>query len=140
VFDPVCLQYFAAVKENPVAAQTLLGLFAVNLGKAGQANGDGSSFIALSVSCDGVSWAPFTILIRTRGSHGRTYDQPVDGFSLRGGTVHFFVHRDVAGISPRASTRSRIVRYAFSAPALANITRAARDTLPGCSMTSAGVQ
>ena len=72
--------YFGAVKANPLdgTQATLLGLFAVNLGKDGESNGIGKSFVGLSISCDGQFWAPMSVLARTQGARsGRTYDQPV---------------------------------------------------------------
>jgi hypothetical protein len=70
--------YFAAVKANPVdEARTLLGLFAVNVGEDGDANGSGDAFVAMALSCDGVAWSPLVAIKRSTGVFGRTYDQPV---------------------------------------------------------------
>ena len=71
----------------------MLGLFPVNLGFEGEANGDGESFIALSLSCDGVHWSSLTKLVWTTGHHGRTWDHPVDGVVLHGDNVYFMVTR-----------------------------------------------
>ena len=62
--------YFATAKANPLDATgaTLLGLFAVNLGKEGETNGIGKSFIGLSISCDGQFWAPFSVVVKTMGA------------------------------------------------------------------------
>ena len=83
--------YFAAVDNNPLDTETMLGLFPINLGNEGEGNGDGESFIALSLSCDGVNWSSLTKLVWTTGHEGRTWDQPVDGVVLHGSTVHFLV-------------------------------------------------
>ena len=93
--------YFAAVKQNPVDARgrTLLGLFPTVLsgsggggdspgggvGGAGDA-GSAAGIIGLSISCDGVYWAPLVRLRPTQSTDNRTWDQPVDGFELAGGT------------------------------------------------------
>ena len=83
--------YFAAVDNNPFDTETMLGLFPVNLGNEKEGNGDGESFIALSLSCDGVHWSRLTTLVWSMGWHGRTWDHPVDGMVLHGGTVFFIV-------------------------------------------------
>ena len=85
--------YFAAVDNNPLDTETMLGLLPVNLGFEGEANGDGESFIALSLSCDGVQWSSLTKLVWTTGHHGRTWDHPVDGVVLHGDNVYFMVTR-----------------------------------------------
>ena len=52
--------YLGGIKANPLDANgTLLGLFAVNHGREGAANADGSAHIALAISCDGRTWGPF---------------------------------------------------------------------------------
>ena len=83
--------YFAAVDNNPLDSETMLGLFPVNLGDEKEGNGDGESFIALSLSCDGVHWSRLTKLVWSIGWYGRTWDHPVDGMVLHGGTVFFIV-------------------------------------------------
>ena len=61
----------AAIKGNPIDPnRTLLGLFAVNLGKQGVSNGDGTSFVGLSISCDGVAWSPLAMVAPTQVSVG----------------------------------------------------------------------
>ena len=83
--------YFPAVDNNPLDSETMLGLFPVNLGFEGESNGDGESVIALSLSCDGVHWSSLKRLVWTKGHYGRTWDHPVDGMVLHGGTVFFIV-------------------------------------------------
>ena len=83
--------YFAAVDNNPLDNETMLGLFPVNLGFEGEGNGDGESFIALSISCDGVHWSRLTKLVWSIGRFGRTWDQPVDGVVLHGDNVYILV-------------------------------------------------
>ena len=68
----------------------------------------------------------------TQASRGRTYDQPVDGFVARNGSVYFFVHTDVPGVSRQWNPRSRLTRYKLNAEALERLTRTAHLTLPGC--------
>ena len=100
--------------------------------RAGEINGDGPAFIALAISCNGISWSPLIVLSRSVGELGRTHDQPVDGFLLRGGRVFVHLHRDVPGISSEAGSRSRLERYSLNVEALANVTRAAHGALVGC--------
>ena len=83
--------YFAAVDNNPLDSETMLGLFPVNLGDEKEGNGDGESFIALSLSCDGVHWSRLTKLVWSIGRFGRTWDQPVDGVVLHGDNVYILV-------------------------------------------------
>ena len=86
--------YFAAVDNNPLDTETMLGLFPVNLGNEEEGgNGNGESFIALSLSCDGVHWSNLTRLVWSVGQFGRTWDQPVDGVVLHGDKVYFMVTR-----------------------------------------------
>ena len=127
--------YLASVKSNPADQHggTMLGLFAVNLGKEGEPNGVGKSFIGLSISCDGAFWAPLIVVIGCHGAHaGRTYDHPVDGFDVHGDKVYVLLHRDVPGISPRWRTRARIEWHRLREPLLRRLTNAAYATLPGC--------
>jgi hypothetical protein len=42
----------------------------VNEGVPGKGNGDGQSYIALSISCDGFHWSPLTILLWSTGRQG----------------------------------------------------------------------
>ena len=86
--------YFAAVDNNPLDTETMLGLFPVNLGNEEEGgNGNGESFIALGLSCDGVHWGNLTRLVWTNGQMGRTWDHPVDGVVLHGDKVYFMVTR-----------------------------------------------
>ena len=86
--------YFAAVDNNPLDTETMLGLFPVNLGNEEEGgNGNGESFIALSLSCDGVHWSNLTRLVWSVGMFGRTWDHPVDGVVLHGDNVYFMVTR-----------------------------------------------
>ena len=86
--------YFAAVDNNPLDAETMLGLFSVNLGNEEEGgNGNGESFIALGLSCDGVHWSNLTRLVWSVGMFGRTWDHPVDGVVLHGDNVYFMVTR-----------------------------------------------
>ena len=95
--------YFAAVKQNPLDPErTLLGLFPVALtgGGVARSRGIGSNhtgIIGLSVSCDGVQWVPLVVLSTCRTSENRTFDQPADGFVVRGSTVFAIIHRHVEG-------------------------------------------
>ena len=86
--------YFAAVDNNPLDTETMLGLFPVNLGNEEEgSNGNGESFIALSLSCDGVHWSNLTRLVWTIAQFGRTWDHPVDGVVLHRDNVYFMVTR-----------------------------------------------
>ena len=86
--------YFAAVDNNPLDTETMLGLFPVNLGNEEEGgNGNGECFIALSLSCDGVHWSNLTRLVWSVGMFGRTWDHPVDGVVLHGDNVYFMVTR-----------------------------------------------
>ena len=83
--------YFPAVDNNPLDSETMLGLFPVNLGDEKEGNGDGESFIALSLSCDGVHWSRLTKLVWSIGWFGRTWDHPVDGVVLHRDNVYILV-------------------------------------------------
>ena len=85
--------YYAAVKPNPADGdRSLVGLFPVRTSHA--------AFIGLAVSCDGVHFSPLQHLVDSEPSamHGRGMDHPVDGLVVRGGNVHFYVHRNVPGL------------------------------------------
>ena len=126
--------YFAAVDNNPLDNLTMLGLFPVNSGVKGAANGDGESFIGLALSCDGLHWSSLTKLVWTTGKDGRTYDQPVDGqwaVQAPDGRIRFYVHNDVPFISPRVD-RATIVEYELHLDALHRLTHLARAALRGC--------
>ena len=118
--------YFATVKQNPVDARTLLGLFPVALSHgtdAADAHIGGkrnesyvqNGFIGLSVSCDGTHWSAFERLLQStpesvaphsRKPPARTNDHPVDGYVVRGSTVSVYVHRNVPGIYPGGPCRA----------------------------------
>ena len=49
--------------------------------------------VGLSISCDGLYWAPLVQLTRVSVKENRTVDQPVDGFVTRGSTVYAYIHR-----------------------------------------------
>ena len=86
--------YFAAVDNNPLDTETMLGLFPVNLGNEEEGgNGNGESFVALGLSCNGVHWSNLTRLVWTIGQFGRTLDHPVDGVVLHRDKVYFMVTR-----------------------------------------------
>ena len=121
--------YTAAVREHPLDADMLMGLFSVNEGVAGKVNRDGRCYIALALSCDGHHWSKFVPLLSTAGMRGRTFDQPVGGLVYRDSNVHFFVHRDVPQISQAAPTASRLERYTFDAAALLRFTTATKAEL-----------
>ena len=123
--------YTAAIREHPLDTSMLLGLFSVNEGQPGRVNKDGKCYIALSLSCDGKRWSNLTPLIHTNGSKGRTFDQPVTGLLRKGGAVHFFVHRDVPQISPRAPTQSRLERHTFRTSALMRLTTSVKASCSG---------
>jgi len=151
--------YFFAVDNHPFEADMLLSLMPVNMGKAGIDNGDGESFIALSLSCDGEHWSRMTPLLWTVGLQGRTYDHPVDGLLVDNGEVYFLVHTDVNGISLHnggdiydpvhgdipptdplwrriPNFPSQIVKYRLRLDALTRLTQEARAHTRGCSLSS----
>ena len=55
--------YFLAADRNPIDPSTIIGLLPANKGRHGEGNGDGESFIGLSLSCDGVHWSEITPLL-----------------------------------------------------------------------------
>ena len=128
--------YSFAVNANPLDDETLLALFPLNEGnvneQANPGNGDGESYIAMSFSCDGVHWSTITKLAWTTGLLGRTYDHPVDGLTVEGDSVHFYLHLNVDAIAPDAQTKGRIAKYVFNATALRELTAIARSSLPSC--------
>ena len=124
--------YMFVVNENPVDTETLLALFPLNEGQAHKGNGDGESYIAMTLSCDGVHWSRLTKLVWTTGKGGRTYDHPIDGFTVSGSDIHFYMHLGVDAIDPDARERGRIVKYAFNTTALREVTAAARRDLSTC--------
>ena len=141
--------YFASVDVNPLDADTMLGLFPVNVGDPEHyvdirqgGNGDGEAFIGLSLSCDAVHWSDLTKVLWTTGREGRTYDQPADGIFLDAeGQVTFYVHRNVPHISPHAESgeATALIRYTLRTAALRALTTRAKAGLPGCHAASAGL-
>jgi hypothetical protein len=126
--------YFVAVDRHPFDDDMLVGLMPVNMGQPGEGNGDGESFIALSLSCDGLHWSRLTKLVWSVGRNGRTWDHPVDGLLLEeGGNVSFLVHRNVMDISPLAPEDSRILRYRLRTDAFHALSLQARQQLSSCS-------
>ncbi|KAL3911790.1 MAG: hypothetical protein SGPRY_008562 [Prymnesium sp.] len=126
--------YFIVVSHNPVDTTTLLGMMPVNEGREGSGNGDGLSYIALSISCDGASWSRLSVLVWSTGKDGRTYDHPVDGLLIEGERVYFMVHENVPHIAPDVLL-SRIVKFELNTTALRSLTREAKAHLPGCRAT-----
>ena len=125
--------YMACVNVNPIDEFTLLGLFPVNRGAPGwDFSSDGETYIAMGFSCDGVHFGRLTKLLWTTGLHGRTYDQPVDGLIVRNGIVHVVIHVNVPGISPVASSDSRVIEYALDTDELRRLTDQARSELSTC--------
>ena len=154
--------YLATVKQSPFDDDMLLGLFAVNLGDLTQlahgptgkrrsskfisrrdkvvgpysghnsGNTDGRSFIGLALSCNGKDWSSLQEISATTGFEGRTYDQPVDGLLVRGGTVSVLIHRDVYEISPLALEQSRIVRRELQRGPMRKLAADVRSRLAGC--------
>lgn len=157
--------YFAAVKPNPIDEQrTLLGLFPVALSPGAEAREHlpvfamrkrrnsntfkrviatprvHGGFIGLSISCDGVHWAPLIAISTCQVHQNRTFDQPVDGFVVVDGKVFAVVHRGVPGISKNLGksnptepeSNRRLQPLELDAAALASLTRAAHASLPGC--------
>lgn len=149
--------YFAAVQPNPVDEErTLLGLFPVAMdvqvphihapGSRGTATGERrpsnltlsqdegfNGFIGVSISCDGVVWAPLVVLAISRVSQSRTWDQPVDGFLKHGDNVFAFIHTNVPGIPSNPKARPGLVQVCLTDNALLErLTRAAHAHLPGC--------
>jgi hypothetical protein len=93
--------YFAAIKPNPANMSTLLGLFAYTR------DGDKYGSVSMALSCDGEHWSQLEPLVLThRTSLGRGDIHPVDGWIVRNGSVHFYIHRGVPGTVPDGVTRS----------------------------------
>lgn len=137
---PDANMYLFTANQNPLDEGQMIGLVPVNEGAPGHLsvegslfNTDGASYIAATLSCDGVHWLPLTKLVSSDGFIGRTLDHPVDGLAV--GTdpdsVYFYIHRDVYGISPYYAT-STIVQHQFNPTFLRNLTWVARNTLQGC--------
>eukprot|EP00966_Prymnesium_polylepis_P266611 6159422-Prymnesium_polylepis.1 len=79
--------YMFNANVNPLDRGMLIGLFPVNEGQDDEVNADGESYIALSLSCDGVHWSRVSKVLWTRGLEGRTFAHPVDGIVFRNNTV-----------------------------------------------------
>ena len=125
--------YFAGVDRHPFEDDMLIALMPVNLGNADEGgNGDGESFIAMSLSCDGVHFSSMTKLVGTIGREGRTWDHPVDGILMENGTAHFLMHNNVKGIGPNAPGPARILKYRFVTEELRRISEQARRDTIGC--------
>ena len=125
--------YFAGVDRHPFEDDMLIALMPVNLGNADEGgNGDGESFIAMSLSCDGVHFSAMTKLVGTIGREGRTWDHPVDGILMENGTAHFLMHNNVKGIGPNAPGPARILKYRIVTEELRRISEQARRDTIGC--------
>lgn len=123
--------YFAAVDVSPIDAGMMVALMPVNAGTNASHNGNGESYIALTMSCDGVHWSALTKLVSSVGIDGRTEDQPVDGLIVHAGQAYFFVHEHVPHIS-KCKKMSRIVQYRLRMDTLRLLSREAKATLGGC--------
>lgn len=133
--------YMLCVDINPldVTGRQLIGLLPMNEGAPGTLsventtfNTDGDSYIALTLSCDGVHWTHLVKLVSSDGYDGRTLDHPVDGIAIGedNESVFFYIQRDVQGISPFKN--SSIVQHQFNTKFLRNLTLYAQQSLPGC--------
>ena len=94
--------YFAAVNPNPYdGGATLVGLFptAVKVPADAETGARAQEVGAtlVSVSVDGVHWAPPVAIVKSFAVNGETNDHPVDGLVVRGGNVYAFVHTGVPG-------------------------------------------
>ena len=141
--------YFAAVQPNPIDVDgTLLGLFPVALdrplprrahafNRPGHADatsaGAHGGLVGLSISCDGLLWAPLVVLIASRVTQNRTWDQPVDGFLTDGTSVFAFIHANVPGIAAPKASPGLVQVSLTDGGLLTNLTRAAHAHMPGCS-------
>jgi hypothetical protein len=132
--------YFAAINRHPAfvlrhrghqyAADALIALAPVS-------RADGSAYVGLAVSCDGVHFSNLEPLLNCTGgaSLGRAPDHPVDGLLRRGATTHIYVHRDVPGIALHKAGRQprpRIVRLDIPSWKLSDLAREKFRTLEGC--------
>lgn len=128
--------YFAAINPNPALVEDAL------VALAPVARTDGSAYVGLAVSCDGIHFSALVPLLNCTGgaSLGRAPDHPVDGLLQRGDMVHAFVHRDVPGIALHKGGRQprpRLVRLDIPAARLAALARAQFRTLAGCAAVGA---
>jgi len=127
--------YFAAVNPNPLdGGATLLGLFPTavevpdrtDAREAAKGRVEEVGATLLSVSVDGVRWAPPIALAEAFPVGGESTDHPIDGVVLRGDALFVYVHAGVPGTlsalcnrdRPPAPPPSRIVRLALKADAL----------------------
>lgn len=119
--------YYGSVAPNPAdRGRTLLALVPASIG-GGRVRP--ACMIGLAVSCDGVAFSRLEPLVTTPCANGgRTVDQPVSGWVVRGASAHAWVHADVPGLSTpwhnsSAATDSRLVRLSIPLAALAEHTR-----------------
>ena len=103
--------YFAAINRHPAfvlrhrghqyAADALIALAPVS-------RADGSAYVGLAVSCDGVHFSSLEPALNcTGGFIGRAPDHPVDGLLRRGPVAAIYVHRDVPGVPSTRPGASR---------------------------------
>ena len=93
---------FAAVNPNPYdGGATLVGLFptAVEVPADAETGARAQEVGAtlMSVSVDGVHWAPPVAIVESFAVNGETNDHPVDGLVVRDGNVFVYVHAGVPG-------------------------------------------
>ena len=87
--------------------------------------------IGLSISCDGVRWAPLIMLTSGLAFENRSVDHPCDGFVTRGGTVFAHVHRNVPQICKgRQHMASYLEPHALDSALLQRLSRARRRRAP----------
>lgn len=131
--------YFPTVNANPAdGGKTFLGLFPTTV-ECPACRGDledkfdkrpERGAILLSVSVDGVHFAPPLPLVWAFPNGGEINDHSVDGLVRVGDTVYFYVHHGVPGtlvhlcprFQPKEKPPSTIVRYALNVDALAKYT------------------
>jgi len=89
--------------------------------------------VGLSISCDGLLWAPLVVLVASRVTQNRTWDQPVDGFLTDGTSVFAFIHANVPGIAAPKASPGLVQVSLTDGGLLTNLTRAAHAHMPGCS-------
>ena len=120
--------YCGEITKHPLDSDMLLGMFPVNAGIPGHANGNGDTYIGMAFSCDGFSWSELVHLVKSKGKEGRAYDMPVNGVFLQGGVVTFYVHRDVEHIAPTYATTARIEEFTFRMDVFAALTRRVKES------------
>ena len=96
--------------------------------------------MGLSLSCDGIHWAPLYNLATSIQEHNRTFNQPVDGFVFANGTLFIFIQKDVPQVSRASVGSSTLEPYAVDTEVLKRLGQAARDSLPGCDSRLPGPQ